>query len=57
MASRRELFGRVVQTRTGHGYTGEFRRRFFPNESFMCPCGDGSVETREHILTACNRYS
>jgi ribonuclease HI len=57
LSTKRELFGRVVQARTGHGYTGEFRHRFFPTEPIMCPCGDGSIETREHILAACPRYN
>ena len=56
LANNRELYGRLIQSRTGHGYTGEFRQRFFPSEPFLCPCGDGSVETREHVLTSCTRY-
>ncbi|KAF5313927.1 hypothetical protein D9619_013086 [Psilocybe cf. subviscida] len=53
---RREIFGRLVQARTGHAYTGEFRRRFFPSEPFRCPCDNQTIETREHIITTCPRY-
>jgi len=38
----RELFGRVVQTLTGQGYTGEYYQRFefVPTESPWCSCSD-----------------
>ena len=47
-----ELFGRLTQCRTGHAYTGEFRRRFLPHlgESNTCPCDNTMLQTREHIL-------
>ncbi|KAF8954033.1 hypothetical protein BDZ97DRAFT_1639530, partial [Flammula alnicola] len=45
----RETFGRLIQCRTGHAYTGEFRRRFFPDKDEDCPCGE-EYQTREHIL-------
>jgi hypothetical protein len=48
----REVFGRLTQCRTNHGYTGEFRRRFLLQEDFRCPCGE-EVQTREHIITQC----
>ena len=37
-----ELFGRVVQTLTGQGYTGEYYQRFkfVPTESPWCSCSD-----------------
>ncbi|KAF5331408.1 hypothetical protein D9611_011845 [Ephemerocybe angulata] len=56
LASRRELYGRVVQARTGHAYTGEFRRRFSFEPPHSCPCDDQTIETREHIITSCPRY-
>jgi ribonuclease HI len=55
LARDRELYGRVVQCRTGHGYTGEFRRRFIPGEPVDCQCGE-PIQTREHILTTCPQY-
>ncbi|KAF5319459.1 hypothetical protein D9619_008774 [Psilocybe cf. subviscida] len=56
LKNRREIFGRLVQARTGHAYTGEFRRRFFPGEPFRCPCDNQTIETREHIIISCPRY-
>ncbi|KAF5311071.1 hypothetical protein D9619_007654 [Psilocybe cf. subviscida] len=56
LRNRREIFGRTVQARTGHAYTGEFRRRFLPTEPFRCPCDNQTIETREHIITSCPRY-
>ncbi|KAF8159352.1 hypothetical protein B0H34DRAFT_629768, partial [Crassisporium funariophilum] len=45
--------------RTGHAYTGDFRKTFIPNsqEPIYCPCDGETLETREHILRECNRYS
>jgi len=51
-----EIFGRVVQCRTGHAYTGEFRRQFAPGEPTICPCDNESFETCEHIIIHCGRY-
>ena len=57
----RELFGRLTQTLTGHGYTGEFYKRFVPSETTWCRCTDPEIqhvfETREHILHECDRYA
>ncbi|KAJ3516558.1 hypothetical protein NMY22_g14182 [Coprinellus aureogranulatus] len=56
LANQRELYGRIVQTRTGHAYTGEFRRRFALEGPYVCPCDNASLETREHILIHCPRF-
>ena len=53
---RREVFGRLVQCRTGHGYNGEYYRRFVPTESTRCQCGEG-LQTREHVLRECPLYN
>ena len=57
----RELFGRLTQTLTGHGYTGEYYRRFVPSETAWCRCTDTEIqhvlETREHVLHECDRYA
>lgn len=42
--------------RTGHAYTGEFRRRFAFDEPHSCPCDDTTLETREHVLIHCPRF-
>ena len=53
----RETFGRTIQCRTGHAYTGEFRRRFFPEKDKACPCGlEFQTRAREHILIDCTLY-
>ena len=52
---KREVFGRLVQCRTGHGYTGEFYKRFVPSENTDCACGERN-QTREHILRTCPLY-
>jgi hypothetical protein len=36
LKNNRELFGRTVQCRTGHGYTGEFRRNFKLESPYSC---------------------
>ncbi|KAL1713735.1 hypothetical protein EV715DRAFT_159860, partial [Schizophyllum commune] len=48
-------FGRVVQTRTGHGYTGEFYNDFLHDVDSNCPCGE-LLQTRKHILAECPIY-
>ena len=57
----RELFGRITQIATGHGYFGEYYQRFVPSCSPYCVCTDPTsppiVETREHILFDCPRYA
>ena len=58
LKDKREVFGRVTQCRTGHAYTGEFRRSFLPlsQDPITCPCDNKSIETREHILRECPRF-
>ncbi|CAK5263969.1 unnamed protein product [Mycena citricolor] len=55
LRGERELYGRLIQCRTGHGYTGEFYQRFNIPEDVDCPCGE-TVQTREHILRECPLY-
>jgi hypothetical protein len=58
LKNNREIFGRVVQCRTGHAYTGEFRHIFLPHsaDTTACPCDDETLESRNHILRECPRY-
>ena len=58
LKDKREIFGRVIQCRTGHTYTGEFRQSFIPlsPEPSTCPCDNETTETRNHILRECPRY-
>ena len=59
LKQNRETFGRLIQCRTGHAYTGEFRRTFLPlsPEPNTCPCDNATPETRTHILIECLRYN
>ena len=52
----RKTYGLVTQCRTGHGFFGEYYRRFVPSEDAECWCGLVDVETREHILLECPFY-
>ncbi|KAF8701253.1 hypothetical protein AX14_000507, partial [Amanita brunnescens Koide BX004] len=39
---------------TNHAPTGEYRTRFFPEESTECPrCDEHALQTRRHIMTEC----
>ena len=59
LKGNRELFGRLTQCRTGHAYTGEFRRSFLPHseDPVNCPCNNEILQTREHLLRECTKYS
>ncbi|KAL1740942.1 RnaseH domain, transposon factor [Schizophyllum fasciatum] len=50
--AKKHVFGRVVQTHTGHGYTGEFYNAFLRDVNSNCPCGE-LLQTRQHILAEC----
>jgi len=50
-----EVFGHLIQCRTGHAYMGEFRKQFFPEKSINCECGE-TLQTREHIIRTCTHY-
>jgi len=49
----RETFGRLIQCRTGHAYTGEYRRRFHPDKDENCACGKG-YQTRNTSYAIAN---
>ena len=58
----RELFGRLTQTLTGHGYTGEFYTKFhIADASPWCLCstsvGAPVFHSRRHVLSQCPRHS
>ena len=59
LKDKREVFGRVLQCRTGHAYTGEFRQSFLPlsPDPITCPCDNTILESRNHILSECPRYT
>lgn len=48
----RELYGRVLQCRAGHGFLGEYYKDFVPSENIDCPCRE-PVQTRPHVSLDC----
>ena len=55
LAVKGELLGCLLQCRTGHGYIGEYYRRFVPSADPACPCGE-ATQTQEHIIQSCSTY-
>lgn len=53
--SKRANYGRLIQCRTGHAFTGEYYSSFVPSEAVSCPCGE-RLQTREHILATCPTF-
>ena len=48
---------RMARTLTNHAPTGEYRRRFHPNEPTFCKtCGPETEHTRNHVFFACPQY-
>ena len=52
----RQLFGLVLQCRTGHAFMGEYYVRHNIDEPVGCSCG-AELQTREHILSECPKYA
>ncbi|EIW81852.1 hypothetical protein CONPUDRAFT_102575, partial [Coniophora puteana RWD-64-598 SS2] len=48
----RDIYGRMLQIRTGHCFAGEYYASFVPSEPRSCPCG-APYQTRSHILEHC----
>jgi len=51
------LCARATRAISSHAPIGEYRARFFPQETCACPCGQSNIETRLHILTECTRFA
>ncbi|KAF8673505.1 hypothetical protein AX14_005365 [Amanita brunnescens Koide BX004] len=48
---------RMARALTNHAPTGEYRRRFHPDEPTFCKtCGPETEHTRSHVLFACPQY-
>ncbi|KAF8703071.1 hypothetical protein AX14_014237 [Amanita brunnescens Koide BX004] len=48
---------RITHAITNHAPTGEYRTRFFPDDTTECPhCNRRALQTRTHILTECPGY-
>ena len=61
MSAPRTVYSRIVQMATGHGYFGEYFKRFVPSNPFTCTCHKISgappvIQTRNHILRSCPFY-
>ncbi|KAF5366508.1 hypothetical protein D9757_012170 [Collybiopsis confluens] len=54
--TKREIYGRLIQCRTRHGFIGEYYAQFVPSKSVQCQCGH-CFQTREHILQSCKTYN
>lgn len=50
-----EVFGRVVQCRTGCGFYGAYQSAFIPNENVDCLCRE-PFQTQEHLVQHCSQY-
>jgi ribonuclease HI len=55
-STSREVYGRLVQCRTGHAFIGEYYDRFVPTKRTKCRCG-APFQTREHIIRRCTLYA
>jgi ribonuclease HI len=52
----REVYGRMIQCRTGHAFLGEYYKHFnIPVDDTACPCGK-PLQTRNHVLYDCPLY-
>ncbi|KAG8762074.1 hypothetical protein FRC11_011339, partial [Ceratobasidium sp. 423] len=49
----RGVHTRLNQLILGHGFFGEYYRRFVPTEDVGCPCGNVSAQSASHILYDC----
>jgi ribonuclease HI len=55
LQSKKEIFGRMTQLFTGHGYNGEYYARFVPDNDTACNA-DHILNSRNHILLYCSKY-
>ena len=53
--NQREIFGCLIQCRTGHSYFEDYYQSTVPSENISCPCGE-EIQTRKHIIGTCPQY-
>ena len=53
--NQREIFGCLIQCRTGHGYFGDYYWSTVSSESIFCPCEE-EIQTYKHIIDMCLQY-
>lgn len=46
----RAEYSSFCQFLTGHGFFGEYKARFRPNDINTCQCDDTTLQTREHLM-------
>jgi hypothetical protein len=47
---------RINQVILGHGFYGAYYRHHTPGKPQGCPCGEVTIQTREHIIVHCPLY-
>jgi ribonuclease HI len=55
LGTRRVYASALFQLKLGHGYFKSYLRRFRYAKNSLCQCGH--IETPEHLLLSCNRYT
>src|SRR5271169_797062 len=54
--TKRGQISQLARLRTGHCPLNQYLHRFNIEDSPLCECGSGAIETVEHYLLLCNRY-
>ena len=62
LGNKPEIFGRLTQTRTMHGYNAFYFQQFNIDRDPHCPCGlliqaDEHRQIRDHIFNNCKAYN
>ena len=53
--NQREIFGYLVQCRTGYSYFGDYYQFAVSLENIFCPCRE-EIQTWKHIINICPQY-
>ena len=51
----RNIYGQLIQCRTGHAFMGEYYSKHVPMEDRSCPCGE-LLQSCDHIIATCPTY-
>ena len=51
-----ELLGRFTRLISGHAPISSYRRKFFPQQNYLCPF-DGALQDIQHVTVQCPKYS
>ena len=55
LADRKELFGQLLQCRTGHSYSEKYYQRFVSSADLVCLCSK-PIQTWEHVIQSYLTY-